>query len=490
MKIKLICCTLATAILLCACQASVESPNITEDPPALEEAEQELPPSEGGSEKEEPEESEDNWIPPAPPVCELDFTETESFPYPFEDELRVDYLQLLLTTGQALYDYDTMWQLLEENYPYFEAIKRELGIDWEEVKAEYRRILEGHASDGYIGQGDFIQTINDCLREFQSVGHLFQVGVDSRLTVLDIFKNSENTPYQNIFKIANNPKSELFYEYYARQLPYQYSSGSNSDPKKGELVSIEGSTAISEYLTTGYAEGEVPYLRIKSFVQWDDAAQAKLEDFFSSISQEEHFIIDVRGNTGGSDNAWKRGIVPFLAQQEYEFNRFWGAKSGALNLAVEPEFDKSRGNITRYTDDSWQEEFPYISLDMLAGIDLFLKVSSPLNCTDVPDKFHGKIWLLVDKYCYSATEALACFCKETGFATLVGTKTGGSGKGTQPYFMALPYSGMLVEYETYLTFNLDGTYNGISGTVPDIVTEEGSDALETCLMVIDGEVNY
>lgn len=56
------------------------------------------------------------------------------------------------------------------------------------------------------------------------------------------------------------------------------------------------------------------------------------------------------------------------------------------------------------------------------------------------EKFHGKIWVLVDEYCYSATDALVWFCKETGFATVVGTKTGGNGKGAQPYMMALPYA--------------------------------------------------
>lgn len=170
--------------------------------------------------------------------------------------------------------------------------------------------------------------------------------------------------------------------------------------------------------------------------------------------------------------------------------RFWGAKSGSLNLWQEPRFDRSRGSITCYTDDSWQKEFPYISPDMLTGIDTFLKVTDTLSCTYMPEKFHGKIWVLVDEYCYSATEALVCFCKETGFATLVGTETGGNGKGATPYIMALPYSGLIVEYETYLSFNVDGTCNGISGTVPDIVTEDGSDALETCLMAIRGELNY
>ena len=156
---------------------------------------------------------------------------------------------------------------------------------------------------------------------------------------------------------------------------------------------------------------------------------------------------------------------------------------------LEPEFDKSRGYITRYTDDSWQEEFPYISPDMVTGMDIFLKVPMMVfTGADVPDRFHGKIWVLVDKNCYSATEALVCFCKETGFATLVGTNTGGSGKGAAPYYMALPYSGLIVAYETYLSFNLDGTCNGTSGTVPDIVSEEGRGALETCLMAINGEV--
>ena len=55
-------------------------------------------------------------------------------------------------------------------------------------------------------------------------------------------------------------------------------------------------------------------MKIESFAPWDDDAQAKLENFFSSISQEEHLIIDVRGNGGGSDGAWRFGIVPFLAQ--------------------------------------------------------------------------------------------------------------------------------------------------------------------------------
>ena len=65
--------------------------------------------------------------------------------------------------------------------------------------------------------------------------------------------------------------------------------------------------------------------------------------------------------------------------------------------------------------------------------------------------------------------------------------TGGNGKGATPLYMVLPYSGLIVEYEPYLTFNSDGTCNGIRGTLPDIVPEEGKFALETCLQVIQDE---
>ncbi len=193
--------------------------DVMEDPAALEQPEQEVPPSDDSIEPEEKTEEDDRFplFPPAPPVCELDFTETESFPFPFEDELRIDYLhfpsKLFLTTEQALYDYDTMWQLLEKNFPYFEAIKREFGIDWEEVKVEYRQVLTSRAYGGYISQGgDFVQAIDSCLWEFRSVGHLFLVSGKSRAFLLADYKNAEDAPIANLFKILNNTKSELLFQ--------------------------------------------------------------------------------------------------------------------------------------------------------------------------------------------------------------------------------------------------------------------------------------
>ena len=98
MKVKLICCAVIAVMLLCGCQASMESQNIMEDPPALEQSEQEAPPSDDRVKEEEI-----SLYPPATPVCELDFTETESVPFPFVDDLLTDpIMRLLLSAGQAL----------------------------------------------------------------------------------------------------------------------------------------------------------------------------------------------------------------------------------------------------------------------------------------------------------------------------------------------------------------------------------------------------
>ena len=58
-------------------------------------------------------------FPPQPEICELAFTETDAFPEPFAGELYEDEEgEIFLSVNEALYDYNTMWLLLEENFPY------------------------------------------------------------------------------------------------------------------------------------------------------------------------------------------------------------------------------------------------------------------------------------------------------------------------------------------------------------------------------------
>lgn len=207
MKAKIIFCALAIAMLLCACQAE-QPPESTNSPSPAPEQTAAVEPSAPSQSESVP----SKQLPSAPPVCEVEFTQTDSFPRPFEDELLLDEERgLLLSTEQALYDYDTMWLLLEENFPYLEAIKAEMGIDWRKVKAEYRLKLKNQATDGYISQMDFMVTLYGCVLQFQDFGHLYVV--DNRSFYLDRLQNATDDLSKNEVNLMRNPKSDLFYSY-------------------------------------------------------------------------------------------------------------------------------------------------------------------------------------------------------------------------------------------------------------------------------------
>lgn len=101
--------------------------------------------------------------------------------------------------------------------------------------------------------------------------------------------------------------------------------------------------------------------------------------------------------------------------------------------------------------------------------------------------FDGKIWLLVSENNYSSSEYAAMFSKASGFATLVGRTTSGDGIGTDPIYLILPNSGLVVQYSPMYGVTADGTGSEACGTNPDIVSPEGESALETCLRQIGQE---
>ena len=79
------------------------------------------------------------------------------------------------------------------------------------------------------------------------------------------------------------------------------------------------------------------------------------------------------------------------------------------------------------------------------------------------------------------------FSKASGFATLVGRNTSGDGIGTDPAYLILPNSGLVVQYSPMYGVTADGTGSEECGTEPDIVSPDGESALETCRKQISQE---
>lgn len=95
--------------------------------------------------------------------------------------------------------------------------------------------------------------------------------------------------------------------------------------------------------------------------------------------------------------------------------------------------------------------------------------------------YSGTIWILIDDTVYSASENFVMFCKNTGFATLVGTSTNGDGGMADPLLVSLPNSGLIIRFSIFYGLNRDGSGNEANGTKPDIIISENEDALTKCL---------
>lgn len=95
--------------------------------------------------------------------------------------------------------------------------------------------------------------------------------------------------------------------------------------------------------------------------------------------------------------------------------------------------------------------------------------------------FTGKFWVLIDSTVYSASDSFARFCKDTGFAELVGTASSGGGMGLSPMILALPGTGICVRFSPMSMLNSDGSYSEEVGTIPDVLLKPEEDALAACL---------
>jgi C-terminal processing protease CtpA/Prc len=85
--------------------------------------------------------------------------------------------------------------------------------------------------------------------------------------------------------------------------------------------------------------------------------------------------------------------------------------------------------------------------------------------------YGGRVFVLVDDGVFSSAETFAAFCKESGWATLVGECTGGDGIGFDPSTLTFPNSGMYILYSTTLGLNPDWSVNEQLHTRPDVLIE-------------------
>jgi len=222
---------------------------------------------------------------------------------------------------------------------------------------------------------------------------------------------------------------------------------------------------LAEVATLIYPTMKVGYMQIGGMAYNPAAYFDLMMMFYDQISDYDHLIIDIRGNYGGNDYFWYENIVQPLLKEKMKSKLLFAFKKDAT-------FSHFYRKAKKIYFKTLKSGFNYLPPEVLTNeYDLYKVryVHKPANTVD----FSGKISVLIDKCVYSSAEAFAVFCKNTGFATLYGTNSGGDGIGGRVYWV-LPHSKLILSYSFALGLFESGYSNEEFHTAPDVYYESAA----------------
>lgn len=353
---------------------------------------------------------------------------------------------LSFTTEEYLADYDKLWEILDENYFYFPYLEKN-GVNIEALKVNTRQQLESriHDIDG------FYYLLELMFRRMHNFAHLDIVNT----TIFASYQNfygSEDIADNGWKRVLQNPQTQAIYAY---------------------LEETDESKVIKEYSDNFLPDIETSYnedrnaviIKISSFDnRIYERDRQKIEEYLSSISDHkiDHIIFDISGNVGGTDKYWWDNIVgPFGGNYEWTTWCYLRDTEIMQDYFFHDFQPKRINNIQRHNVPAAVEEF---------GLTHYFTISRKLSSETVLNKeiLNAKRWVIIDEKVYSSADSFAAFCKETGWATLVGKTTQGDGKGISPVLIMLPETGLLVRFSGIAVESPDGNINAITGTSPDM----------------------
>ena len=244
-----------------------------------------------------------------------------------------------------------------------------------------------------------------------------------------------------------------------------------------------------ENVTTAIIEpGRIAYIHIESFMGNIAFDSRTLFPFYEEIQDYEHLIIDLRGNEGGWVTHFPTNVVSMLIDEPISFTYY---EFFIANDLTAPFFEYP----VSMTGANLYAVLPISEFLADRDMSLFNRADAALldyaiiwNVEIFPARnnipFGGEIWILVDRYSASASEAAANMAISTGFATVVGEPTAGVTAVVYTY-AALPNTGILFRIDLGYTVDQYGRSFEEFGVIPQIRNFFGRDAFETVLDIIN-----
>jgi hypothetical protein len=247
------------------------------------------------------------------------------------------------------------------------------------------------------------------------------------------------------------------------------------EPKSGDAkkVVFETSYDYSYSFSTVYPaprletkvwpEKKAGYVRIGDFTDnFEQEDNKVLLEFYKTMEEFDLLIIDVRGNQGGSYGPWMRNVIAPLAKEKLSSKMHLAFRSGKY-----VEMFRRVADIGPIIP---KESFKQLPPEVLTEDFTIYDYTQTVDPSGEID-FKGKIIVLIDAITFSATDAFALFCKETGFAKLYGIPTGGDGISDSPIYYILPNSKLLVRFTPGMGIDYTGQANEEVCVHPDVYHE-------------------
>ncbi|NQZ75609.1 MAG: hypothetical protein HRT61_05780 [Ekhidna sp.] len=170
----------------------------------------------------------------------------------------------------------------------------------------------------------------------------------------------------------------------------------------------------------------------KALLQKIDSTTAIWQDF-------EKVIIDIRGNPGGNDMAWREVVQHFISEP--------------IKLEVDLKYRYNERTIDHYgSKKTSQKELVNLLLDAPYWSEKRSTISLKPDTNSL--NFKGKIYVLQDQYIYSSAVNFSNVCLSNDQMISIGSRTdlvGGLQK--EPLFYQLNHSGLIYRVEPVLDFS-------------------------------------
>lgn len=347
-----------------------------------------------------------------------------------------------LSTKEKVEDFEYMYETIKEGYPYLEVNKRLNNVDWLANKDEYLEQIKNTTNDE-----EFLKEMTDIVMDLNN-GHTHIINDESTYKFIkSVYTKAGWYDFLDDEKIVNRYKS----------------IGSNTEINKKPIVKKDLTVKDVVGGKVGYMHLPQMYMVSEGITEEDVEGDMKIiGDYIKTLENHQALIIDIRGNSGGDDNYW-HNVVSKIIKKDIERKGYLAFRNDS---EVMKDYVDKRGLTLEQIENLPKDIQKNAPKEVMNDFSEFHEDTLVVP-TDYTSKFEGNIYLLVDEVVYSSAESFSIFCKDTGFATLIGETTGGDGGGIDAVLFDLENSGLIVRMSSDMYLNSEGICNEEFKTIPD-----------------------